>query len=485
MIKAHSRSRARARAGGRPLLLVVLVALAAGSGLACDAAYQGFLSSVPEPETDPSAVAHVYLGIDGMSRQAFDLARARGAFSGWNTADLVTPFPGTSDYSWTRTLRAGSLGGYELQYFDPAANQMQADGLSGTLDHLLREGIVGTLPAYQRFDFLGDGATWQARSYLDPLATLPGTLDELFDVVAGRARTRRDILAYVVVADIASHTEGIEPAVSVLVEIDRRIRAFKAAQRRRYEFTVFSDHGNAHLPSTLVDANDILKATGVTPVDALGDGSELAGGAQPADAPRAVPVVHVRVSYVALHAEPRHVAEVAARTSRSPYVDLAVAPIDRATGWYGVWRQGERHAFQRQADGTIVVADPARWSWLGADLGPFLSPDGGQALLADRDALSATMDGGYPDIFYRVATAFTHPAARYPADVLLSMPDDVASIGFQVPGAGAIRANDGFHGSLSRRATLSVLATESDPLPPVLRSDDLADRFPALRGEGE
>src|SRR5215831_18435745 len=175
MAPCDSRDRRRAMTRPTSPCLITMAALLAGSALACDSSYQGFLSAVPEPETDPSAVRHVYLGIDGMSRQAFDLARARGAFAGWNASDLVTPFPGTSDYSWTRTLRAGSLGGYELQYFDPVQNQMQADGLAGTADHLLREGIVDTLPCYDRFDFLGDGATWEARSYLDPLSTVSGT----------------------------------------------------------------------------------------------------------------------------------------------------------------------------------------------------------------------------------------------------------------------------------------------------------------------
>ena len=454
-------------------------------GGGCDQSYQGFLGAIPTPERDIASPAHVFLGIDGMSRRAFDEARARGAFGGWNTADLVTPFPGTSDYSWTRTLHAGSLGGYELQYFDPVKNRMENDGLGGTVDHLLREGLVDSLPCYARFDFLGDGATWQARSYLDPVSTLPGTLDELFDVVAGRARTQTNILAYVIVADIASHIDGIEPAVQVLVELDRRIRAFKSAQTRSFEFTLFSDHGNAHIASTLVNARDILTDSGVTPVDSL-DAAADPDTSNADDAPRAVPVVHVRVSYVALHAAARHVVEIATRTSTSPYVDLAVAPIDKANGRYAIWRKGIRHDFQRLADGAVIVERPESWNWLGVDLSPFTSSDGdgdgARAHLTDSEAFQLTLASGYPDIFYRAATAFTDPTAQYPADILWSMPDDVASIGFEVPGAGSIRANEGFHGSLSRKATLSVLASETTALPNAIRSDDLASRFPALLG---
>jgi hypothetical protein len=107
-------------------------------------------------------------------------------------------------------------------------------------------------------------------------------------------------------------------------------------------------------------------------------------------------------------------------------------------------------------------------------------------VLDDRQALAITQAGPYPDIFYRVATAFTHPAARHPADVIWSMPDHVASRGFEVPGASGVRANAGFHGSLSRGGTLSVLASERHDFPVApgssLRADDLADLLPVLRG---
>lgn len=62
------------------------------------------------------------------------------------------------------------------------------------------------------------------------------------------------------------------------------------------------------------------------------------------------------------------------------------------------------------------------------------------------------------------------------------MPDDVASLGFEVPLAGEIRANAGFHGSLSRASTMSVVASEIAALPPAMRSDDLAELFSVLGG---
>lgn len=459
----------------RAAALVSCAALLATSP-GCDESYRGYLNAVPEGATDESAPVQVFLGIDGMSRQAFDLARTRGAFASWTVADLVTPFPGTSDYSWTRTLRARALGGYEIEYYDPDANQLVGQGLAGVAEHPLREGIVDTLDCYRRFDFLGDGETWQARSYLDPSGAFRTTLDALFDTVAGRARTKRALLAYIITADVVSHMDSVDQAAWVLVELDRRIREFKAGQRQAFSFVLFADHGNAHIASELVQPRDVLREVGVAPVDALSDDAVL----------EAVPVVHVRVNYVALHSAASRAAEIAQRSSGSPRVELAVAPLTAdgppGTARFGVWRRGQRFAFTRSADGAIVVEDPDHWTWLGVDLGPFTSADRATAQLADREAFALTLPGAYPDLFYRVATAFSNPSARYPANVLWSMPDDVASVGFEVPLAGEIRANAGFHGSLSRASTMSVVASEAGGLPAALRSDDLADLFPVLGG---
>ena len=473
--------------GARRAAATCAVAAALAAVCGCDAPYQQFLGSIPTEEVDPDAPVEVFLGVDGLSRQAFDLARARGAFADYRAADLITPFPGTSDYSWTRTLRAGALGGYELQYFDPQANVMENRGLVGVAEHPLREGIAGTLPAYQRFDFLGDGETWMLDSYLDPVASLRPTLDQMFDTIAARGRTKSRVLAYLLNVDVVGHLGGLDQAVTMLVEIDRRIRAFKADHSRRFQFTLFADHGNAHRPSLLVDPAQILTDVGVASVDALSPAAAADAAAVAPPAPlEAVAVVHVRVNYVALHAARHNVVDIAARTSRHPYVDLAVARLaDDAGGAqrFGIWRQGVLHRFSRDAAGTIVVDDPDAWCWLGMDFARWRDARGATARLADRQAFDATVSGPYPDIFYRVATAFTHAAARFPADILLSMPDDVASYGFAVPGAVAdIRAADGFHGALSRASTLSVVASDSKVLPPAVRSDELADMFPMLRG---
>jgi hypothetical protein len=448
-------------AGRLTLAAIALVALG------CDPAYDGFLGAIPTPAHDQSGPVEVVLAVDGLSRQAFDRARAAGAFSSFSDGDLITAFPGTSDYAWTRMLGTGSLPGYEIQYYDPGRNRLENTGLAGVIEHPIREGLAGSLPCYQRFDFLGDGYLWMLRGYQDPEAALPATLDELFAVLVRRARHQPRFLGYLLNVDVIGHKGGLDKAVGALVEIDRRIQQFRDKHGDRFRFTLLGDHGNAHLQARLIDPRDVMRRAGVQPVERLADGE---------GALQAVPVVHVRVTYVALHTRPDRAAEVAAALSTQPEVELAAADlgaveIDGQPGRrFALYRAGESFTFVHQSDGHFLVDQPARWAALGLSLPPH---DVRSVRLDAAGAFTAGIDGPYPDLLYRVATGFTHGAVQYPAQVLLSLPDDVASFGFHVPGSGDGVAIDGFHGGLSRGGSVSVLASQSFPVPAAVRSDDL------------
>lgn len=451
---------------------IALAGLAALPG-ACDATYGGFLGVIPV-ENERSEATHVFLAIDGVSRAAFDRAQTEGAFAGWASADLITYFPAVSDYSWMRMLRAGTLEGFELQHYDPVDNEVENAGLAGVLDHPLQQGLLDPLPCYRKFDFLGDGEAWTVRGYSDPEAALTPTLDALFDVLASRGRRHGVLLAYLMNVDVVSHRGGFGRAVDMLHEIARRIAAFKRRHPGKFVFTIFSDHGNAHRAAELADPNALLRQVGIEPVMSL--------GARPAL--EAIPIVHVRVSFVSVHTHLDKAAEVAARASQHRWVDLAAVNLGPAeiggepVARFGLYRRGRLFSFGRTAGGDFLVEDPTAWSELG--LAVAAGGNAGASRLGDRASFEATVDGPYPDLLYRVATAFSDPVSRHPPQVILSMPDDVASFGFHLPGGGDRTAIDGFHGSLSRGSTIAVLASEVASFPAALRADDLIGLFPEL-----
>lgn len=437
----------------------------------CDVGYGGFLGAVPVEETHSGKPVQVVLAIDGMSRAAFDRARASGAFRDYATADLVTFFPGVSDYSWMRILHAGKMPGYEIEYYDPVHDELRNAGVGGVLQHPLREGVASPLPSYRRFDFLGDGDFWMLQGYSDPEAALPSTLDALFFTLAARGRQQDTFLAYLLNVDVVSHHGSIDRAARMLVEIDRRIREFKDRHPGRFTFTLVADHGNAHQKAELVDPRELLRQTGIEPVEKLGGTTGLV----------AIPIVHVRVNYVALHTRSDQAIEVATRVSRHAWVDLTVTRLT-PTGdlpRFGLFRKGALFAFGRHTDGSLEIEDAPAWSALGIDLRAHTDA-AGVARLGDADALAVTAGSSYPDLFHRVASAFATEVVQFPADVLVSFRDDVASFGFHLPGTDDALSVDGFHGALSRNSSLSVVATETRALPPVIRADDLAALFPAL-----
>ena len=184
---------------------------------------------------------------------------------------------------------------------------------------------------------------------------------------------------------------------------------------------------------------------------------------------------------------------MARRASGHAWVDLAAADLgivslDSPQGSspihghrFGVFKSERLLSFLRLDDGSFIVEEPARWDeLLGTQLAA-MSPASQRLPLTERESFQLTYDGPYPDPFYRIATAFTDPTAAHPPQVILSLPDDVASFGFHLPGGGDRAAIDGFHGALTRGSSLSVLASQSASLPPALRADDLLNVFPELK----
>ena len=451
-----------------------LLALVMLSAAGCDASYGEFLSAVPieEQRANGSQPMHVFLGVDGISRQAFDLARKQGAFPAWHAADWITVFPAVSDYAWTRILGAAPMPGYETQYYDPEENRVHNKGLAGVAEHPLSQGLLDPLDCWNSFDYLGNGEAWTVKGYLDPEAAFAPTATEMFRVLERLGRTQGVALAYLMNVDVVSHSGGLQKAVAMLVELDHQIVAFQQRHPNRFTFTMFGDHGNAHKQAELVDPNELLREVGVASVDHLDSPATL----------QAIPIVHVRVNSVSVHTHASMAAEVARRSSTHRWVDLAA--VDLGHGHYAVYKNGLPLSFSRQPDGSYRIADPAAWdALLGTDLTALcgaLSCDQNTLGLDDERSFDVTHGSRYPDAFHRIATAFTDGAARTPPEVILSMPDDVSSFGFHLPGGGDHAAIDGFHGALTRGSSVSVMASQAHPLPPALRAENLLTFFPEL-----
>jgi hypothetical protein len=339
------------------LALTATAAVTALSG--CDAPYQQFLGAIPTCRGEPRRARG---GVSGHRRRleaGFRAGARARRVRGVQRRGPGDAFPGTSDYCWTRTLRAGALGGYELQYFDPRENAMQKEGLAGVAAHPIEKGLVDTLAVYQRFDF---SATVR-----------PGCS------TATSIRRRRCARRWTRCSTPSRRAGGRRITYWPICSTSTSSRTW-AASTRRSRRSSRSIAGSAHSRPTTgaVPFHDLLRSrqrasalaagrsqadltdVGVRAVDALTTpvftlttpiGDTAGGDSPPLEA---VPVVHVRVNYVAVHADRRNVPEIAERASRHGDVDLAVARLADATDGaqrFGVWRHGERFTFSRDAAG--------------------------------------------------------------------------------------------------------------------------------------
>lgn len=486
------------RTPSRALPLWVAALLVVTSG--CDWEQWTLLNSMPV-KGDPAAnpIVRVYLGVDGMTPAALAKAKERGAFTDaeWNFAPFIAMFPATSDASWTRILRAPALRGYEYGHYDPQQDKLLNRGIGGLLAHVIPpfEGSPIPAPNENNIPPYYDGFDQHAAAYLDaawsygyPILTLYQSMDALFTTLAGRAETNDAFTGYLLQFDVIGHSLGEEAMVEAILALDDKIRAFREHHpERRFEFTMFSDHGVdfVHKPKGyVIDFRKDLEAVGVFPADSFsqGRGQSL---------PFAVPVLHTRVTYLSLHAPPDQVPLVAERASRRDSVDFILAKETapenvptRATDWWALWSNGERKlvfGYAPSRDTYFVPTDVDRARF---DLS---LPDGLVASeeapahyeLVDEVLFRATENGEYPDLFYRARTALEPLGVNYPADMIVSLRHPYVSAGFELPGS-AETATAGSHGAMERLGSRGTLLTNERALPSAVRSDRMLDLFPHL-----
>lgn len=447
----------------------LVVALSAMLG-ACDWVGFAFLNSIPlqGARTDDM---YVYIAYDGLAPVSVRDAEALGAFAGsqWKTANFFTPFPGTSDAAWTRIMRTGRMHGYEYQHYDPNADALVDDGLAGLAKHILPafSQSLSFEPAYLgAFDYRSHGYLHNFEVYSDTWVSLGESLDELFFQLEGRAQTDRAFIAYLMEGDVLGHTGIPENSTKTLLRLAARIEKFRAAHpERTFHFTLLSDHGMdfTGMPvSHYLDYNRELPKVGITPVGSL-------GGRDPSQGLYAVPILHVRLMYFALHTLKEQVAEAGRRVTELESVDFAVGRLGPSK--HAIWSGGQLAGTFDYSAGTYL---------LDGDFSRFGVPASVTAA-SDEALFALTKAGRYPDLFYRTRTALSHLGVEFPADVMVS-----CKTGWQSAGAIPLPASKGdafipggTHGGANVDG-IGVLVSDERDLPDAVRADAFLDLFPHL-----
>ena len=481
------------RSRGRSLALFLAISSVLICG--CDWDLYHLYNGIPMPGNEDAPVTvHVYLAVDGLDAEAVLWAREQGAFlePSWAFAPSIPMFPATSYASWSRILQTAPLPGFEYEYYDPIEDEVFNHGDLGLVSHIVPPleavGIEGSA-YFQAFDHHANGYLDVVSNYSSPFQTFARGLDDLFYVLNGRTQDSSTFAGYIPQTDIIGHSYAPVEMLTALLEIERRIESFRDRHpAREFLFTLFSDHGMNFTPTPpdqLVELDEEMDRLGVRVVAALEPWRER-------DVLVAIPILHSRVTYVGLHTFPGDASRIAAVLSAAAGVDLTIcrgvpppasSPLSPQLSWYQLWREQDLLATFGYDAASDRYYLPRSVDWRELDLE--LPPGGGKNLelgsYSDEELFGFTFSSAYPDLFYRVRTAFDPISVRWPADVLVSFELGWVSAGFSLGSATDNVATEASHGALLRRGSLGVLLTQERQLPSGFRADNLLEFFPELR----
>jgi len=398
---------------------------------------------------------------------------SRGAFGGWAAPSaLVAPFPSLTHVGFAALFQPFGVGpswGYEVRYFDAAANRM-VGGNPLTYRHEME-------PWCELIDVQRRGVASKVADYVSAPRAAAAELAKVFRQLLV---SRRDlVIAYVGATDGFAHLYEDDRLVQFLVGLGAQVRdlAVRHEEQRGcgLRIVLFSDHGCGRDPVHRTGSfRPLLRAAGLRVVDRL-------------EAPRDVvaPTFGI-VNYSALFLKDATRAEAAAQVmathgavdlaafSPSPGLVEVVGRSGRArVRWYGPAGH-VRYACEDLAGDALGLSSARR----GLAAAGLLDRDG---FAREDDWLAETAFGRYPDPLRRLALAFTGGRVGSRASVLLSLGPGWSWGWRSAYAGGLVRAGHlkGTHGGLDRGSTLGFLTVNDPGLrpPPVVRAEDALAPF--------
>ncbi len=462
------------------ITIIMIVFIISG----CDWSYYALINSVPiQGEIKKDSTVHVYLGLDGASYYAMKKAMKQGAFqNSFMLSKFICPYPSTSDLGWSRLMHTEKIPSYEYQYYNPLKDTIINSGYPGLLKHVVPAWIQ---PAYSVFHFSGNGYAHKYYVYRERKLSYSMTLDNLFVALEGVSQTSNIFAGYIAETDTMAHMDKEEDIIELYMLLSKRIESFKKDHpERKYVFTLFSDHGNdfVHVDDqNMIEFDTEMKKAGITPVKSLKDQDDASGLF-------AIPIIHTRVSYVALYTTDNQAQEISEIISEMPSIDLVTVrgkteesfKGKKDIAWYDVWSNGNKvsFGFDSQTDEYLLFSDN---DYSRYDFVIDFSGVENVERFDDNTLFHLTKHSKYPDFFFRARTSIESIGILYPAQVIASFKHPYASIGFQIPGGANKIASSSFHGAFDDLSSNGILLSEERDLPDAVRLDTLFQLFPRLK----
>ncbi|MBM2854259.1 MAG: hypothetical protein HW417_1187 [Steroidobacteraceae bacterium] len=414
--------RRRALAG----LLILLLSLATGGSVAAER------TSAVSPDGIPQRLV---LALDGIPYDVFVELQRQGHFTDFHpAARMVSTFPSLSDVSFAAIGGSEPPQGYQQMRFDPAQNKVVGN-------------TMGSLSS-QAHPSLGE----DSRSYsslhriIGYLAPYHVSLSEMREI--GRevlSSDKQTFVAYLETSDAVLHVKGRRAAEKFLIQLDEFLQDLQARVRTRTGRELFidivSDHGSTMVKGQVVQVEQLLRHCGFQRRDRI---------VHPYDVAYSLAGI---IGSVAITTSEEHAEEAAQCLAVADGVDLVA--IDRGDAIGILTSDG---AGEVRLAGTAPEAYDYR-VLRGDPLGLLQGMTAVTERRFDESSLfMQTLDAPRPDPLRRLWRAF-HGDVKEPSSILVSLADGREAGNTQVRALAGIRGRAGTHGSMTRLASLGVLAS--------------------------
>lgn len=389
-----------------------------------------------DPEVSPDGIPQrLVLAVDGIPYDVFVELQRQGHFAGFHpVARMVSTFPSLSDVSFAAIGGGEPPDGYQHMRFDPARNKVIGN-------------TIGSLSSRVHPNFTSD-----SRGYSSPhrmigyMAAYHVALREMREIGRQVLDSRKQTFtAYLEASDALLHVEGRRGAEKFLRKLDAFLLELQDRVRARTGRELFvdmvSDHGSTMVKGRAVPIERLLRRCGFQRRDRIAD---------PFDVAYSMAGI---IGSVAISASGEHAEEAASCLAVADGVDLVA--IDRGDAVGVLTADGEGEV---RLAGTAPEAYDYR-ALRGDPLGLLHGNDAITELRFEESALfRQTLDASRPDPLRRLWWAF-HGEVKEPSPILVSLADGRQAGNAQVRALATIRGRAGTHGSMTRLASLGVLAS--------------------------
>ncbi len=424
--------------------------------------------AVAHGQPAPAGPKKIIFAVDGLSYRAFQAARARGLFKRFDHSSQHIPvYPSMSNPSWTEILGTrqvfpalGNIRTIEAKYFDP--------------DHMITHSDPRNVYTRQASFY---NYTRALDYYFNPLAeplmyfpqdrVLDFEIKQLEEEVYANF-TQDTYVAYIAAVDAVAHTQ-VDRLFPLLAKLDllfeRILRHYEEANTRVDAWLV-SDHGNASRFDEGTAENYLATTTLQAAAEAVG--LVIREGRLTQANEIAIPILALgNYAQVYFYDLSRREAFAKAALDTNPLVQLVT---------YVEYPEPSRRTIH--VLGTGAQRATLEWRGTGKTLEYLYRPSSGNPLavpesllnrwVTDADAFRALAAGIYPDAFRRLVESADKQVENTP-DLIVNLGDGAVFDGPLSKIVKMVRT----HGSLTRDASMGLLASTATSLPPHVRSSDV------------